>query len=80
MNDSDLVVRAPFGGRELARVPRPSSEEVEAAVQRAVRVFQETRALPAFTRVAILRKVAAELERRRDELARLRSARRPASP
>ncbi len=70
MSGSDLVVRAPFGGRELARIPRPSSEEIEAAVQRAVRVFQETRALPTYTRVAILRKVAVELERRRDELAR----------
>ena len=70
MSGSDLVVRAPFGGRELARIPRPSSEEIEAAVQRAVRVFQETRALPTYARVAILRKVAVELERRRDELAR----------
>jgi acyl-CoA reductase-like NAD-dependent aldehyde dehydrogenase len=70
VSDSDLVVRAPFGGRELARIPRPSSEEIETAVQRAVRVFHETRALPTYTRVAILRKVAVELERRRDELAR----------
>lgn len=70
MSDSDLVVRAPFGGRDLARIPRPSSEEIEAVVRRAVRAFEETRALPTFTRVAILRKVAIELERRRDELAR----------
>jgi len=67
---SDLVVRAPFGGRELARIPRPSPEEIETAVESAVRAFEESRALPTFTRVAILRKVAAELERRRDELAR----------
>ena len=66
----DVIVRAPFGGRELARIPRPSPEEIEAVVQRAVLVFEETRALPTFTRVAILRKVAAELEQRRDELAR----------
>ena len=70
MSASDLVVRAPFGGRELARIPRPSPEEIETAVESAVRAFEESRALPTFTRVAILRKVAAELERRRDELAR----------
>jgi acyl-CoA reductase-like NAD-dependent aldehyde dehydrogenase len=67
---SELVVRAPFGGRELARILRPSADEVEAAVQRAVAVFEKTRLLPTFTRVAILRRVAVELERRRDELAR----------
>ena len=66
---SDVVVRAPFDGRELARIPRPSPGEIEAAVAGAVRVFEETRALPTFQRVAILRKVALELERRRDELA-----------
>ena len=70
MSASDLVVRAPFGGRELARISRPSLEEIETAVASAVRAFEESRALPTFTRVAILRKVAAELERRRDELAR----------
>jgi acyl-CoA reductase-like NAD-dependent aldehyde dehydrogenase len=66
----ELVVHAPFGGRELARIRRPSAEEVETAVQRAVVVFEKTRSIPTFTRVAILRRVAAELERRRDELAR----------
>lgn len=66
---SDVVVRAPFGGRELARIPRPAFGEIEAAVAGAVRAFPETRALPTFRRVGILRKVALELEGRRDELA-----------
>jgi acyl-CoA reductase-like NAD-dependent aldehyde dehydrogenase len=51
---SELVVRAPFGGQELARIRRPSAEEVEEAVRCAVAVFEKTRSLPTFTRVAIL--------------------------
>ncbi|HSB62955.1 MAG TPA: aldehyde dehydrogenase family protein [Thermoanaerobaculia bacterium] len=70
MSLQELVVTAPFGGLELARIPSPSAEDVEAAVRRSVSVFETTRAIPTFTRVAILRTVAAELERRRDELAR----------
>jgi acyl-CoA reductase-like NAD-dependent aldehyde dehydrogenase len=70
MRSSELVVHAPFGGQELARIQRPSAEEIEEAVQRAFVVFEKTRSLPTFTRVAILRRVAVELERRRDELAR----------
>jgi acyl-CoA reductase-like NAD-dependent aldehyde dehydrogenase len=66
----ELVVLAPFGRQELARIRRPSAEEVETAVRGAVLAFEKTRALPTFTRVAILRKVAGELEGRRDELAR----------
>ena len=70
MSLEELVVTAPFGGRELARVPSPSAEDIEAAVRRAVLAFEKTRVIPTFTRVAILRTVAAELERRRDDLAR----------
>jgi acyl-CoA reductase-like NAD-dependent aldehyde dehydrogenase len=70
MNADALVVRAPFGGEVLATIPRPSAGEIEAAVKRAVLAFEETRKLPTFTRVAILRKISAELERRRDALAR----------
>lgn len=65
-----LVVTAPFGGLELARIPTPSAEDIETAVRRSVLAFEKTRVIPTFTRVAILRKVAAELERRRDDLAR----------
>ena len=69
MSLEELVVTAPFGGGELARIPSPSAGEVEAAVRRSVLAFEKTRVIPTFTRVAILRTVAAELERRRDELA-----------
>ena len=65
---SVLVVRAPFDGAEIARLPRPSAADVDAAVAKAVAVFEETRALPTYVRVAILRRVAAALEARRDEL------------
>ena len=70
MTVEELVVTAPFGGAELARIPSPSAGDVEAAVRGAVSVFEKTRVIPTFTRVAILRKVASELERRREDLAR----------
>jgi acyl-CoA reductase-like NAD-dependent aldehyde dehydrogenase len=70
MSRQELVVTAPFGGGELARIPSPSAEDIEAAVRRAVLAFEKTRVIPTFTRVAILRKVAAELEEQRDDLAR----------
>jgi len=70
LSASELVVIAPFGRQELARIPRPSADEIEAAVRGAALAFEKTRALPTFTRVAILRRVAGELEERRDELAR----------
>jgi acyl-CoA reductase-like NAD-dependent aldehyde dehydrogenase len=63
-----LVVGAPFDGAAIARVPRPSPADVEAAVANAVLVFEKTRALPTYVRVGILRRVAAALEARRDEL------------
>lgn len=65
---SVLVVRAPFDGAEIARLTRPSAADVHAAVAKAVAAFEETRALPTYVRVGILRRVAAALEARRDEL------------
>ncbi len=71
MSDAQtVVVKAPYDGTELARLPRPTPAEVDAAVARAVAAFDETRALPTYARVGILRRVAAALEARRDELGR----------
>lgn len=67
---STTVVRAPFDGAEIARLPRPTAEEVEAAVTKAVAAFAKTRVLPTYARVAILRRVASALDARRDELGR----------
>ena len=67
---SEVVVKAPFDGAELARLPRPTAGEIEAAVSRAAAVFEETRALPTYVRVGILRRVAAALEARKEELGR----------
>ncbi len=65
-----LAVRAPYDGHEIAKVPRPSAAEVEAAVAKAAAAFEKTRAMPTHVRVAILRKVASELESGREELGR----------
>jgi acyl-CoA reductase-like NAD-dependent aldehyde dehydrogenase len=70
MSASELVVTAPFSGQELARIARPTPEEIEAAVSAAVLAFETTRAMPTYARVAILRRVAGELELLRDKLAR----------
>ena len=67
---NEIVVRAPFDGAEVGRLPRPSAAEIEAAVARAAAAFEETRSLPTFVRVGILRRVAAALEARRDALGR----------
>jgi acyl-CoA reductase-like NAD-dependent aldehyde dehydrogenase len=66
---AELAVKSPFDGSEVGRIRRPTPADVETAVQRSVAAFETTRALPTFRRVAILRKTAAELERRRDDLA-----------
>ena len=67
---SDIVVKAPFDGVEIGRLARPSAAEIEKAVARAAAAFETTRALPTYVRVGILRRVAAALEARRDELGR----------
>ncbi len=67
---SQLVVSAPFGGAELARLARPSAEEVERAVAAASRAFETTRRIPTFRREEILRRAAEALRAKETELAR----------
>ena len=63
--------RAPFGGRELARIPRPVRPRRSRPPSRAPFARSRRRArFPRSARRDSPRTVAAELERRRDELAR----------
>ena len=63
-----LDVRSPYSGDVVARVARGGAEETRRAIYGAERALADP--LPAYERAAILERVAAELERRHDELAR----------
>lgn len=63
-------VRAPFDGSVLATVVRPTSRQVERAVEASVRAFEVTRKLPSHERQRVLRSVAESISDRREEIAR----------
>lgn len=66
-----IEVRSPFDGREVARVGRAAAAELAAALDAAAEAFPALAAMPAHTRAAILERSAAEVVRRRDELAQV---------
>jgi acyl-CoA reductase-like NAD-dependent aldehyde dehydrogenase len=63
-------VRSPFDGSLVATVHRAGAAEVESAIARAVTAFQTTRRLPSWRRAEVLGRVSAELQARREDLAR----------
>jgi len=63
-------VRSPYDGSPVALVHRASSDEVERAIAGAAEAFETTRRLPSWQREQVLERIAAEIEARRDELAR----------
>jgi acyl-CoA reductase-like NAD-dependent aldehyde dehydrogenase len=65
-----VEVRSPFDGRLVAVVHRAGPDEIEEAIARSVRAFEETRRLPSWRRAQILDGISAALLGRRDELAR----------
>jgi acyl-CoA reductase-like NAD-dependent aldehyde dehydrogenase len=67
-----LEVRSPFTDEVVGRVPTVGAEAVTAAVDGAAKAMST--GLPAHRRAEILDRVAADLERRRDEFARLLAA------
>jgi acyl-CoA reductase-like NAD-dependent aldehyde dehydrogenase len=67
-----LEVRSPFTGDVVGNVPTVGAEAVTAAIDGAAKAMSA--GLPAHQRAAILDRVAADLERRRDEFARLLAA------
>ena len=65
-----ITVRSPFTGDVVAEVAKAGPDEMERAVQAAVRAFEETRRLSSARRSEILQKAVAGLARRKEELAR----------
>lgn len=67
-NNTIAGVRAPWDGRLLAHVSRAGPSDAATAAHAAASAFQDTRRLPGRRRAAILRRLAAGLARRREEL------------
>ena len=66
-----IEVLEPATEQVLAEVPRGGVEEADAAVARAKEAFPSWRAVSPRDRAALLHRLADEIERRRDDLARL---------
>ncbi len=67
--DEEVVVRAPFDGKELGRVPKAGPAEVDAAVQAAKQALAGDK-LPAWQRADILDAASRRIGERNEELAR----------
>src|SRR6185503_14110693 len=65
-----IQVRSPHTGEVVAEVAKAGPDEMERAVQAAVRGFEETRKLSSIKRSEILQRTAAGLTRRKEEIAR----------
>lgn len=68
------IIRCPYDGHEVGRMPKAGDKEAEQAIQRAVEAFETMRRLPRFVRAEILEQSARLLGERRDEFARLIAA------
>jgi acyl-CoA reductase-like NAD-dependent aldehyde dehydrogenase len=64
------TVRCPYDGEPVGTVHRASAEDLEQAIQGAVRAFAVTRKMTAYERANILRAVADTIKARSEELAR----------
>ncbi|MCO1576523.1 aldehyde dehydrogenase family protein [Crossiella sp. SN42] len=71
---SELVVRHPFDGSEVATVSVPGPEQVERAVAAAAAVFTEFRSSPAHLRANALAHVSKRLAERTEEIAEIITA------
>jgi glyceraldehyde-3-phosphate dehydrogenase (NADP+) len=65
------IVRSPYDGREVGRMPIADAAAVEAAIVRAQAGYRVMRRLPRFLRADILERAANILEGRRDKLVNL---------
>src|SRR5271157_2229193 len=66
----DVVVTAPYDRSVVAVVYEADRDDVEVAIESAVRAFAVTRKMPSYQRAAILRKITDGITARREEFAR----------
>ncbi|MEE9219717.1 MAG: aldehyde dehydrogenase family protein [Acidobacteriota bacterium] len=65
-----MVVRSPYDGEPVGETYRASADDMQQAIQAAVRAFGQTRKMATFERAAILETTAASICRERETLAR----------
>jgi acyl-CoA reductase-like NAD-dependent aldehyde dehydrogenase len=71
VEDGDAVeVRSPYDGAVVGSVFQGRSEHANAAIAAAVKAFGTTRRLPAFERQRVLRRIAENIGKRKEEFAR----------
>ncbi|MBA3450212.1 MAG: aldehyde dehydrogenase family protein [Chloroflexia bacterium] len=70
-SDEPLAVRNPYSGDIVGVTFQASREQLEQAIVGAERAFEITRQMPTYERVALLKCMAAGLQARRDEVARM---------
>ena len=71
---SEDIIRCPYDGHEVGRMPVADAASVEAAVEDVIRGFDVMKRLPRFVRADILARAADIIDRRRDEFVRLIAA------
>ncbi len=69
-SDDALSVRNKYSGEEVAVVSRASREDVQVAITAAADAFEQTRAMPAYKRAAVLQRIAGALQSQYEKLAR----------
>jgi len=66
----EVIITSPYDHSVVAVVFEATRDDVEAAIQSAVRAFSVTRKLTSYQRASILRKIAEGIRHRREEFAR----------
>src|SRR3954462_2702086 len=64
-------IKSPFDGATVGVVTLAGPRQIEAAITASVRAFEVTRKLPVFKRQEILRAVAAKIQQKREQFARI---------
>jgi len=66
-----MEIRNPYNNEIVGKIYRPTSVDVEDAIQASIKAFTKTKSTRAWQRSEILRKAAQEIENRKEELAKI---------